>query len=121
VNEIIYKGLENGKTARTIGKEVSALGGVTARRGKFIARDQLGTLYGEMTKRRQTALGVKKYIWRTKQDPSVRDEHRLLEGEIIEWSKGEPFKGLHPGEDYNCRCTAEMYIDESGDIFADIE
>ncbi|MBQ9732047.1 MAG: minor capsid protein [Alphaproteobacteria bacterium] len=47
------------------------------------------------------------YIWRTEGDDLVREEHAQRDGEIFAWD--EPPSGGHPGEDYNCRCTAEEF------------
>ena len=48
------------------------------------------------------------YIWRTVSDDRVRSSHEERDGEIFAWD--EPPEGGHPGEDYNCRCTAEPYV-----------
>ncbi|GHE91874.1 hypothetical protein GCM10016455_09780 [Aliiroseovarius zhejiangensis] len=48
------------------------------------------------------------YIWRTRRDGKVRSAHAEREGQIFSW--GDPPEGGHPGEDYNCRCTAEPYF-----------
>ncbi len=46
------------------------------------------------------------YIWRTVKDGDVRPAHAAREGKIFSWTN--PPKGGHPGEDYNCRCWAEV-------------
>ncbi len=46
------------------------------------------------------------YIWRTVGDGKVRGEHATRAGKRFDWSD-EPAGG-HPGEDYNCRCWAEL-------------
>lgn len=48
------------------------------------------------------------YIWHTVGDDRVRSAHEERDGEIFAWD--EPPAGGHPGEDYNCRCTAEPYV-----------
>jgi hypothetical protein len=45
------------------------------------------------------------YIWRTAGDDKVRPSHAANEGKIFAWAN-PPDTG-NPGEDYNCRCTAE--------------
>lgn len=50
------------------------------------------------------------YIWRTRRDNKVRPAHADREGQIFSWD--EPPTGGHPGEDHNCRCTAEPYFPE---------
>ncbi|MCF8496738.1 MAG: hypothetical protein K9G62_08770 [Alphaproteobacteria bacterium] len=46
-----------------------------------------------------------RYVWRTRKDDRVRDEHAAREGRIFVW--GFPPEGGHPGEDFNCRCWPE--------------
>jgi len=48
------------------------------------------------------------YIWRTVGDGRVRAAHAENEGKIFSWDSPPPTG--HPGEDYNCRCTAEPYV-----------
>lgn len=50
------------------------------------------------------------YIWRTQGDGKVRTSHAANEGKIFAWDN--PPETGHPGEDYNCRCTAESYTPE---------
>ncbi len=52
---------------------------------------------------------VDKYIWLTQGDDKVRPDHAALEGELIAWD--DPPDIGHPGEDYNCRCIAQPYLD----------
>ena len=47
-----------------------------------------------------------RYVWRSVHDVRVRDAHAAREGQIFTW--GNPPEGGHPGEDYNCRCWAEV-------------
>ncbi|MES2905860.1 MAG: phage minor head protein [Pseudomonadota bacterium] len=49
------------------------------------------------------------YIWHTAGDEKVRASHAENEGKIFSWD--EPPEVGHPGEGYNCRCTAEPYIE----------
>jgi SPP1 gp7 family putative phage head morphogenesis protein len=82
---------------------------VSASRAQLIARDQANKLYGSLTKERQTATGVTGYIRRTSRDERVRPSHAVLEGEKFQWD--DPPSVGHPGEDFNCRCTAEPDIE----------
>jgi SPP1 gp7 family putative phage head morphogenesis protein len=79
-------------------------------KAKFIARDQVAKLNGQISQSRQQDLGVRRYIWRTSGDERVRDSHRKKEGKIFSWDS-PPDTG-HPGEDFQCRCTAEPVIDD---------
>lgn len=46
------------------------------------------------------------YIWRTVQDDKVRSSHAARAGETFSWTN--PPEGGHPGEDFGCRCWAEI-------------
>lgn len=99
------------------------------RRMRLIARDQIASLNADITKARQTQLGIRRFIWRTAKDervrgpqvsrggatiggkyPKARPAHTVLEGQIFDWSKGAD--GLFPGRPINCRCVAEPVIDD---------
>jgi SPP1 gp7 family putative phage head morphogenesis protein len=77
---------------------------VTKSRADLIARDQTLKLNGDLTRIRQTNAGIAEYIWTTSGDERVREEHAALEGLTQRWDV-PPAVG-HPGEDYQCRCTA---------------
>ena len=83
---------------------------VTRSRAEFWARDQTLKLHADINEARQTAVGVKHYIWRGCLDGKEREEHLALEGTEQSWDD-PPDTGdgetNHPGQDYNCRCNAE--------------
>lgn len=115
VQQILLDGIDKGQTAQTIGTSIAQAGGVTERRGQFIARNELGTVYGDLTQKRQENLGIKQFRWITSNDERVRESHRALDGRHFDWDKGaEGFnvapevQGLLPGQDFNCRCTSAM-------------
>ena len=60
--------------------------------------------------------GFQYYVWTTRKDDKVRPDHARLEGRICNWND-PPVVDLrsgrrrHPGDDYNCRCTAAPYKD----------
>jgi len=106
-------------------------------RAKLIARDQIGKLAGDITRVRQTEIGVSRYVWRTSRDERVRGyekpdtwpgSHVAREGLIFDWSRSieEQLdeKGLiaadidgPPGTPINCRCYAEPVL---GDLVEDL-
>jgi len=110
----VQSGLRSGRSVRDLTKELNSTYKGSLRmqprnRAELIARDQTMKLNGDLNHLRQTNLGIKKYIWRTSQDERVRDEHQALEGKVFKWS--DPPDVGHPGEDFQCRCTAEPIID----------
>jgi predicted chitinase len=55
------------------------------------------------------ALQVERYIWRSSDDSRVRASHVKYDDHIFSWS--DPPEAGHPGQGWNCRCTAEPIID----------
>lgn len=90
--------------------ELMKIDDMTKARAKLIARDQVGKINGAITQARQSSLGIDKYVWRTSNDERVRDSHAEKEGEVFSWNDPPDDTG-HPGEDFQCRCTAEPYLD----------
>lgn len=98
---------------------------VSKSRATLIARDQTLKLNGQITKVRQQRAGVSRYIWTTSADERVRGNpdgtwpkgnHWELDGTIQDWN-APPIvdertgRRGHPGEDYQCRCTAVPFIE----------
>lgn len=63
---------------------------------------------GKLNARRQQALGVSHYIWRSQDDNRVRSTHVARDDQVFSWD--EPLPGGFPGEDFGCRCWAEPVI-----------
>jgi SPP1 gp7 family putative phage head morphogenesis protein len=103
---IINGGIERGDDAFSIRNQIRKLGQVTDRRARFIARDQTAKLNAAITEARQTRIGVTHYFWRTSMDERVRLSHLDKEGVRFAWDSPPADTG-HPGQDFNCRCSAE--------------
>lgn len=111
VKKIVGEGFEQGRSTRDIRKSIQEKFQVSRSRAKFIARDQIAKLNGDITKARQTAAGVTRYRWSTSGDDRVRDTHRAHNGKIFFWDKPPADTG-HPGQDFQCRCIAEPVFDD---------
>lgn len=105
LQKIVTAGITDGRTAGNIRNQVRDLFGVTDRRAKFIARDQVSKLNGNITELRHTNLGITQYTWQTREDDKVRTTHAANEGKVFSYSNPPPQTG-NPGQDYNCRCVA---------------
>ena len=97
-------------------------------RADLVARDQIGKLNGQYTKKRQTDVGVDKYIWNTSGDARVRTKHAAMNGKLCMWDDSSVYSvdggkswisrssiggiELHPGMDVQCRCGAEAFWDD---------
>lgn len=111
VYEAFRAGVRHEELSKDIVEFVDPEVGDVGARADFIARDQISKLNGQLTELRQTEAGVDSYIWRTSLDERVRDTHRRKEGQVFRWDDPPRDTG-HPGEDYNCRCTAEPYLED---------
>lgn len=123
----VREGLRPEEIAKEIERDFIATQGLEAKkarkRAKLIARDQVASLQGDITKVRQTQIGVSRYTWRTAEDERVRSSHRSRNGQIFEWGKpiGPQLRGKgltvdtvdgHPGKPINCRCYAEPVLED---------
>jgi SPP1 gp7 family putative phage head morphogenesis protein len=62
----------------------------------------------KLNARRQQALGISHYIWRSSDDNRVRSTHAARDDQTF--SCDERLPGGFPGEDFGCRCYAEPVI-----------
>ncbi|MFL2133019.1 minor capsid protein [Desemzia sp. FAM 23990] len=106
--EIVKNGVEKGQSAADIKDALVERSGISENRAAFIARDQTGSILGQMNAKRHTQSGIKAYRWRDSDDLAVRDSHAERDGKIYFYADDE----LLPGEDYNCRCVAEPVFDD---------
>jgi SPP1 gp7 family putative phage head morphogenesis protein len=104
-----------GLRVEVLRKEIEERFGVTRAKADLLARDQTLTLNSQIAKARQQAAGIEEYIWTTSGDERVRTfedgntDHARLDGKTFRWDTGADVgdgRMLHPGEDYQCRCTA---------------
>ncbi|EKE30479.1 hypothetical protein MJ3_13599 [Salimicrobium jeotgali] len=109
IERVILQGAKKSSTIKGIRDELVKQAGMTIRRAEFIAKDQTGTIFGQLTAERHKNMGVEKFTWRTAGDERVRDSHESLNGEEFPYDD-PPAVGL-PGEDFSCRCQAEPVFD----------
>jgi SPP1 gp7 family putative phage head morphogenesis protein len=110
ISSLLMARVEAGDSNRTIAKAIQQRLEITRRRAKFIARDQVAKLNGKLTELRQKETGVEQYIWRAVKDGATRASHLINDGKTFSWDN-PPAPG-HPGEDFQCRCTAEPVLDD---------
>lgn len=106
----VVRGLRQGASTRQLTDAIQERLGVARKRAKVIARDQIGSLNGQINAARHRAMGVKRFVWRTSGDERVRREHASRDGRVYEYSS--PPGGELPGEPINCRCFAEPVISD---------
>lgn len=96
------KAFAAGTTLRQLIEIIEDRSSVGEIRAALIARDQIGSLNGQLSEIRQKAAGIDSYVWRTMQDERVRQTHRVRDYKTYKWS--DP--GIRPGSEINCRCVA---------------
>ena len=133
MNDIVYDGYIQGKTATQIMRDIQKVYSVSRKRARFIARDQVAKLNGQIQRAQQMDAGIEEYIWSTSGDERVRDSHRKLNGKKFSWAEApenEDGRCCHPGQDYNCRCigrpvfkldTLNLPLDEGPDMTVTIK
>lgn len=104
IEQVVRNGVLQGESPRTLAAKIEATGGITKRRAKLIAEDQIGKANGELTKFRQQDLGIDSYTWVTSHDERVRALHQQYDGQVFQWDK--PPSDGHPGMAIKCRCHA---------------
>mgnify|MGYP004495240207 FL=1 len=111
IKDILREDITHNTATDQMVKRIQHTCQVSESRAKFVARDQIGKLQARLTRQQQMDAGVREYIWSSKKDSKVRDQHRKLDGNKYSWDSpplSDPRTGrhCHPGEDYGCRCTA---------------
>lgn len=83
---------------------------------KFLASNQIQNFNSISANLRSKRLGIKKAIWVTADDDSVRPSHADRDGKEFDLSEGcySSLDGLYlqQGVDFNCRCTVQYVLDE---------
>jgi SPP1 gp7 family putative phage head morphogenesis protein len=90
---------------------------LTKSRASLIARDQTNKLNGALNQYRQKQIGGKRYVWRTSRDERVRPDHKRLDGKTFSWDNPPVVNTStrargNPGDDFQCRCTAEIVLQD---------
>lgn len=111
ISGLMQREVRAGTRAETITALVESRLSVAKSRAKLIARDQVNKLNGDLSRLRQTELGVERYIWHTVGDDRVRLTHRAKNARTYSWNKPPADTG-HPGHDIQCRCWAEPILTE---------
>lgn len=109
-------------------KELGRTYDLTEARARLIARTEVAKLNGQITKARQTRLGIDEYEWLTSADERVRQTHLVLHGKICKWSDPTVYRDASsnewksrasigayigaPGSDFQCRCVANALVEE---------
>lgn len=104
IADLVLEATRAGLPTARLADEIRARTGVAESRARLIARDQVGTLNGLITREQHLALGFESYTWLDSRDRRVRPEHRARHGRVFLWS--EPPEDGPPGVPIACRCAA---------------
>lgn len=108
VSQSVLRTITSGGSLEEIINDIGKTGDVSRNKAAFIARDQTGSILGQLTAERFKHAGSEAFRWSDSGDERVRDSHHERNGKIF-YYKDNP---LLPGEDFNCRCVAEFVDDE---------
>lgn len=126
VEDLMAQALPAQWDVRELAKQIEGSFDVTRARARLIARDQTLKGNSDLNQLRQRQGGVTEYYWVTSRDERVRGRpggkwansdgnHWVLDGTRQRWDAPpvvNPKRGdrAHPGQDYQCRCTATPII-----------
>lgn len=116
MKKMVFESYVKGNSTTAIMKQIQDRYGVSKRRARVIARDQIGKLNSEVTKFQQEKAGCKYYQWDTSGDKRVRKEHQELDGKIFSWDDSHPARDkkgniIYPGLPICCRCVSLPVFD----------
>lgn len=105
VSTLIFEETVKGTASKQIQEQLMQSFDVSRSKAKFIAVDQSGSIFGQLTKERHTSIGVEKFTWLSAGDKRVRPEHQNYNGKTYTYKDGA--NGKTPGSDYRCRCVGQ--------------
>lgn len=105
--QVILRGVSEGQSVKEMREELVKQSGMAQSKAAFVARDQTGSILGQMTAERHQRASIRAFRWSDSGDNRVRPDHAARHGKIY-FYVDDP---LLPGEDYNCRCVAEPVDD----------
>lgn len=113
VREVLNE--HRGARVEQLARHIEETTDATASRARLLARDQTLKLNAEITQARHQAAGVTEYVWRSSRDERTRQTHKDLDGTRQRYALPpvvDPRTGrrANPGDDYQCRCTADPVI-----------
>lgn len=125
IRAAVERSINAGSRYDAIADELRKIEGVTDYRAKFIAKDQTLKLNGHLTATRHLESGFVGFRWIDSQDERERASHRKIANAVTEWGQGvymysdlptnERNEKIIPGQDFQCRCTAEPFTQDELD------
>ncbi len=111
VQQALYEKLGNPNVNAR--KKITAARGIVTRRIKNTVTNQAHELNATLNNVKQRALGVRRYIWQTREDERVRTSHDLVNKRVFQYGKPPAETGrFEPGQDFGCRCIAIPVVED---------
>lgn len=82
VADIVFRGLQERRLVRDVGRQIAQRGRISRRRANNIARDQLVKLNSGLNAQRQREAGLTEWKWRHSGKLDFRPEHKARDGNI---------------------------------------
>lgn len=112
----VVAAVRKGTSLRDMTRQIRDSYDLPRNRAELIARDQIGKLNGDLSRYRQTNIGVEEYDWRGVLDEREREEHVEREGQRFRWDTPPP--DGHPGQPIRCRCWGSPVLPALNDLDA---
>lgn len=108
VEEAVLRTVSSGDNFAELSDQIQKISDKSRNQADFIARDQVGSLLGQINAERQKRAGFPAFRWSDSGDNRVRPSHAEKNGKIYFYDHNP----LIPGEEYACRCVAEPVDEE---------
>lgn len=128
INTLCEQAVVNGYSVKQLQEQIKkASNGLTDKKCRLIARDQIGKLQGQVSQAQMEEVGLEMYVWETSGDERVRSTHIPMDGLLCRWDDANVYSAdggkhwiprpanavkMHPGQDIQCRCIAVAYMPE---------
>lgn len=114
VRSAVWRSVKDGYDAESLIKQLRHIDGVSERRAKNIAKDQIAKANAAFEKERALELGIKEAIWvHSSAGKTPRPSHVKANGTRYEIEKGCYIDNewIQPAFKINCRCRAKLIIE----------
>jgi len=116
LREMVEQHVFSGRPRAELIKKINGRLHVGTSRAKFIARQETALYTAKLKESQYRASRIEKYRWKTVGDGAVRHSHKVLNNRVFDWLNPPIIDSVtgrrgHPGEDFNCRCTASPIVE----------
>lgn len=109
IEAIVRDAFTNRRTKKWLTDALAEAMGITKRRARLIANDQMYKLGIALTAYRNQQMGIETYIWHHTPQTEPRPTHVARDLKVFRWSTPPP--DGHPGYAIACKCYPEPVVD----------